>query len=286
LQAQPVLKKLLKKLIELGLIPEISSNMENSNWDRLREELDSLQAIYSDQDQINFQNGAPLRDETFRFSLQLKSCCGENFKLRYELPPAYPNQAKPAVCIEFRSAVITKYWQDQLQKQIFDFIAAQSLDEGLLFSVANFCESELAFDNESGQTTDNSEFQGRSVKAKQDLKMFVIDVHTFDGQFSSSRGLCTLTIVGASGAKSVALDLPSPLTRGKTVSIKVMLDAKLLPITHVELANPTSDCWRPQWVRVRACDEDIKIHSMQWVQKGRIHNAFVTAVYRSNCKDK
>jgi len=124
------------------------------------------------------------------------------------------------------------------------------------------------------------------VKDKQDLKMFAIDVHTFDGQFSASKATCTLTIVGAIGAKSVAVDLPSPLNRGKTVRIEVMLDAKLLPITHVELANPGSDCWRPQWIRVRTCDEDIKIHSMQWVQKGRTQNAFVTAVYASNCKDK
>merc|ERR1712060_144873 len=129
-------------------------------------------------------------------------------------------------------------------------------------------------------------FEERSVKAKQDLKMFAINVHTFNGRFSASKAKCTLTIVGANGAKSVALDLPSPLKSGKTVSIEVMLDAKLLPISHVELANPSTDCWRPQWIRVRACDEDIKIHSMQWVQKGRTQNAFVTAVYRVNCKDK
>eukprot|EP00495_Collosphaeridae_sp_1-RS-2012_P000595 TRINITY_DN10540_c0_g1_i1.p1 TRINITY_DN10540_c0_g1~~TRINITY_DN10540_c0_g1_i1.p1 ORF type:complete len:117 (+),score=2.18 TRINITY_DN10540_c0_g1_i1:300-650(+) len=116
--------------------------------------------------------------------------------------------------------------------------------------------------------------------------MFAIDVHTLDGHFSASNATCTLTIVGASDAKSAALDLPSPLNRGKTVSIEVLLDPKLLPISHVELPNPSSDCWRPQWVRVRACDEDIKIHSMQWVQKGRIQNAFVTSVYGSNRIDE
>jgi len=121
------------------------------------------------------------------------------------------------------------------------------------------------------------------VKAEHELKMFAIDVHTFDGHFSASKATCTLTIVGASGAKSVALDLPSPLNRGKTVSMEVMLDAKLIPIGHVVLANPSSDRWRPQWIRVRAFDEDIKIHSMQWVQTGRTQNAFVTAVYGFTC---
>jgi len=261
--------------------------MEDSNWARVQEELDSLRAIYSDQDQLNFPNGVPLRDETVRFSLQLKSSCGQKFKLKYVLPPAYSNHAKPVVHIKFKSQVlITKYWQAQLQKQLFNFIAAQPLDEELLVSVANFCETELVFDNKSSKATENSEFEGRSVKAKDDLKMFKIDVHTYNGYFSASKATCTLTIVGANGARSVALDLPSPLNRGKTVSIEVMLDAKLLPISHVELANPSSDCWRPQWIQVRACDEDIKIHSMQWVQKGRTQNAFVTAVYGFNCKDK
>merc|ERR1719233_2576972 len=217
-----------------------------------------------------------------RFSLQLKSSCGRKFKLRYELPPTYPNEAKPAVYIEFKSAVITTYCQAKLQKDLSNFIADQPLDEELLFPVADFCVSELAFDNTSSKATENSEPKGRSVKAKHDLKMFSIDVHTFDGHFSASKATCTLTIVGASGAKSVALDLPTPLNRGKTVSIEVMLDANLLPISHVVLANPTTDCWRPQWIRVRACDQDIKIHSMQWVQEGRTQNAFVTAVYGSN----
>jgi len=142
------------------------------------------------------------------------------------------------------------------------------------------------FDDKSSKATENSEFEGRSVKAKHDLKMFTIDVHTFNGHFSASKATCTITIVGANGAKSVALELPSPLNRGKTVSIEVMLYAKLVPISHVELANPSNDSWRPQWIRVRACDEDTKIHSMQWVQKGRTQNAFVTAVYGLNCKDK
>jgi len=254
--------------------------MEDSNWDRVQIELDSLRAIYSDQDQLSFQNGIPLRDKTVRFSLQLKSSGGRKFKLRYELPPAYPNHAKPAVIIEFKSALVTNNWQAQLQKELSNFIEAQSLHKELLFSVANFCESELTFESSKG--TEGPGYKGRSVKAKHDLKMFAIDVHTFDGHFSASKATCTLTIVGASGMKSVALVLPSPLIRGKTVRIKVMLDAKLLPISHVELANPSTDCWRPQWVRVRACDEDIKIHSMQWVQKGRTQNAFVTSVYLSN----
>jgi len=256
--------------------------MEDSNWDRVQIELNSLRAIYSDQDQLCFQNGIPLRDETVRFSLQLKSSGGRKFKLRYELPPAYPNQAKPAVIIEYKSALVTNHWQAHLQKELSNFIAAQSLQKELLFIVANFCESELMFENKSNEATDNPGYDEKSVKAKLDLKMFAIDVHTFDGHFSASKATCTLTIVGASGKRSVALVLPSPLNRGKTVRIKVMLDAKLLPISHVELANPSTDCWRPQWVRVRACDEDIKIHSMQWVQKGRIQNAFVTSVYLSN----
>jgi len=256
--------------------------MQDSNWDRVQRELDSLGAYYSDQDQLDFQYGIPVRNETVRFSLQLKSSCGQKFKLRYELPPTYPNEAKPAVYIEFKNAVITKFGQAKLQEELGNFIAAQSLDEELLFFVANFCESELIFDNKQSKATENSEFGERSAKAKQDLKMFAIDVHTFDEHLSASKATCTLTIVGASGAKSVALDLPSPLNRGKTVSIKVMLDANLLPISHIVLANPSNDRWRPQWVRVRACDEDIKIDSMQWVQKGRTQNAFVTAVYASN----
>jgi len=256
--------------------------MEDSNWDRVQDELDSLRAIYSDQDQLKFQSGTPLRDETVRFSLQLKSKGGRKFMLRYELLPGYPNLAKPVVYIEVQSAVVRNNCQAQLQKEISNFIEAQSLDEELLFTVSNFCESELAFDSTSSKATERSGFEGTSLKAKHDLKMFAIDVHTFDGHFSASKATCTLTIVGASGAKSAALDLPSPLNRGKTVSIQVMLDAKLLPISHVELANPSSDCWRPQWVRVRACDEDIKIHSMQWVQKGRTQNAFVTSVYCYN----
>jgi len=255
----------------------------NSNWDRVQDELDSLLAIYSDQDQLNFENGLPLRDETVRFSLKLKSGSGGKFKLRYELPPAYPNQAKPVVYIDFKSTIMTKYSQGQLQKKLSNFIAAQSLDEELLFSIATFCESRLASDNQSRKAIENSESERRSVKAKPDLKMFTIDVHTFDGHFSASKATCTLTIVGVSGAKSVALDLPSPLKRGKTERIEVMLDAKLIPMSHVELANPSSDCWRPQWVRVRACNEDIKIHSMQWVQKGRTQNAFVSSSYGSNC---
>jgi len=256
--------------------------MDVSNWDRVQHELESLRAIYSDHDQLYFQKGVPLGDETIRFCLRLKSIGGRKFELRYELSPAYPNQAKPAVYIECKSAVMTKCRQAKLQKDVSDFIAGQSLDEDLLFSVANFCENELAFDNIPSKASENSESEGRSVKAKDDLTMFAIDVHTFDGHFSGSKATCTLTIVGASDAKSVALDLPSPLNRGKTVSMEVMLDAKLLPISHVELANPSSDCWRPQWIRVRACDEDIKIHSMQWVQKGRTQNAFVTAVYGFN----
>jgi len=256
--------------------------MPVSNWDRVQGELDSLRAIYSDQNQLNFQHGKPVRDETVRFSLHLVSNTGRKFKLKYELSPAYPNQAKPAVVIEFKNTVITDFWQAQLQKELSNFIAAQSLNEELLFPVANFCENKLAFDNTACKATENSEFEGGSVEAKHDLKMFSIDVHTFDGHFSASKARCTLTIVGASGAKSVALDLPTPLDRGKTVGIEVMLDPKLLPISHVELANPTIDSWRPQWIRVRACDEDIKIHSMQWVQKGRIQNAFVTAVYSSH----
>jgi len=253
--------------------------MEDSNWDRVQVELDSLRAIYSDEDQLKFHNSIPLRDETVRFSLQLKSNGGQKFKLRYELPPAYPNQAKPAVHIEFKCTVSTKFWQAELQKELSNFIVTQPIDEGLLLSIANFCETKLAFDKKSNKATENSEFEGRLVKAKHDLKMFAIDVHTFDGHFSASKAKCTLTIVGASGAKSVALNQPSLLNRGNTVSIEAMLDAKLLPISHVELASPSSDCWRPQLVRVRACDEDIKIHSMQWVQKGRTQNAFVTAVY-------
>jgi len=253
--------------------------MEESNWDRVQIELDSLRAIYSAQDQLCFQNGIPLRDKTVRFSLQLKSSGGRKFKLRYELPPAYPNQAKPAVIIEYKSAIVTKNWQAQSQKELSNFIAAQSLHKELLFSVANFCERELTFENVSSKETEGPGFEGKPVKAKHDLKMFAIDVHTFDGHFSASKATCTLTIVGASGDKSVALVLPSPLNRGKTVRIKVMLDAKLLPISHVELANPSTDCWRPQWVRVRACNEVVKIHSMQWVQKGRTQNAFVTSVY-------
>jgi len=256
--------------------------MKYSNWNRVQDELESLRAIYSDQDQLNFQ-GIPMRDETVWFSLQLKSIGGRKFKLNYELPLTYPNQAKPTVCIEFKSAVITKYRQAQLQKELSNFIAKQLLDKELLFLVAKFCETELAFENKSSKATGNTEFEGKSVKAKDNLEIFVIDVHTFDGHFSASKAKCTLTIVGASGAKSAALDLPSPLNRGETVSIKVMLDAKLLPISHVELANPSSDCWRPQWVRIRACDEDIKIHSMQWVEKGRTQIAFVTAVYGSSC---
>merc|ERR1719447_486711 len=258
---------------------ENSSNMEDSNWARVQDELDSLRAIYSDQDQLDFPSGVPLRDETVRFSLQLKSRCGRKFKLRYSLPLAYPNQAKPGVYIEFTSQIITKYWQAQVQKQLSNFIAAQPLDEKLLVLVSNFCETELVFDNKSTKATENLESEGRSEKANHDLKMFMVDVHTFNGHFSASNATCTLTIVGANDSRSVALDLPSPLIRGKTVSIEVMLDAKLLPISHVELANPSSDCWRPQWIRVRACDQDIKIHSMQWVQKGFIANAFVTAVY-------
>jgi len=256
--------------------------MEDSNWDRVQDELDSLRAIYSDQDQLNFENGSPLRDETVRFSLKLKSGGGRKFKLRYELPPAYPNQAKPVVDIEFKCTIITKFSQGRLQKKLSNFIAAQSIDEELLLSIANFCESELASDNHSRKAIENSEFEGRSVKAKQDLKKFTIDVHTFDGHFSASKATCTLTFVGANGEKSVAIDLPSPMNRGKTVSIEAMLDAKVLPMSHVELANPSTDCWRPQWIRVRACDEDIMIHSMQRVQKGRTQNAFVTAVYVSN----
>jgi len=256
----------------------------NSNWDRVQDELDSLRAIYSDQDELNFESGLPLRDETVRFSLELKSGGGGKFKLRYELPPAYPNQAKPVAYIEFNSTIITKFSQGQLQKKLSNFIAAQSIDEELQLSMANFCESELASDNQSIKATDNAEFDERSVKAKQDLKTFAIDVHTFDGHFSASKATCTLTIVGAKGGKSVAIDLPSPLNRGKTVSIEVMLDANILPMSHVELANPTTDCWRPQWIRVRVCDEDIKIHSMQWVQKGCTQNAFVTAVYASKVK--
>jgi len=256
--------------------------MEDCNRDRVQDELDSLRAIYSHEDQLNFHNGIPLRDETVRFSLQLKSSGGQEFQLRYELPTAYPNEAKPTVHIEFKTTVIKKYGQAQLQKELSNFIATQSLKEELLLSIAKFCKTKLAFDNKSSKETENPEFEGRSVKAKHDLKMFVIDVHTFDGHFSASKATCTLTIVGASGAKSVALDLPSPLNRGKTVSIKVMLDANLLPISHIVLANPSNDRWRPQWVRVRACDEDIKIDSMQWVQKGRTQNAFVTAVYASN----
>jgi len=148
--------------------------------------------------------------------------------------------------------------------------------------VVNFCLSELAFDNVSSKVAESSELEGSSAKAKNNLMMFVVEAHTFDGHFSASNATCTITIVGANGAKSVALVLPSPLVRGKTVGIETMLDAKLLPISHVELANPTNDCWRPQWVRVRACNEDIKIHSMQWVQKGRTQNAFVTSVYGSS----
>jgi len=216
--------------------------MEDSNRDRVQDEMNSLRAVYSDQDQLNFENCIPLRDETVQFSLQLKSSGGRKFKLRYELPPAYPNQAKPVVYIEFKSTIITKNRQGQLQKELSNFIAAQSLDEELLFSVANFCESQLAFDIQSREATENPEFEEMSVKAKQDLKMFAIDVHTFDGHFSASKATCTLSIVGANGAKSAALDLPSPLNRGKTVSIEVMLDAKLLPISHVELANPSTDC--------------------------------------------
>jgi len=256
--------------------------MEDSNWDRVQIELDSLRVIYSDQDQLSFQNDKPLRGKTVRFSLQLKSIGGRKFKLRYELPPAYPNQAKPVVIIECKSALVTNNWQAQLQKELSNFIAVQSLDEELLCSVANFCESELRFENLSSKATESSEFEGGSVKAKPDLKMFAIDVHTFDGHFSASKAPCTLTIVGARGAKSVALLLPSPLNRGKTVRIEAMLDSKLIPISHVELANPSTDRWRPQWVRVRACDEDTKIHSMQWVQKGLIQSAFVTSVYGSN----
>jgi len=257
--------------------------MENSNWDRVKDELDSLRAIYSGHNQLKFQNGIiPLRGETVRFSLQLKSSGGREFKLRYELPPAYPNQAKPIVYIEFNTGVITNNLKAQLQKELSNFISAQSLNEELLFSVANFCESKLAFDIKSSKATESSELEERSVKAKHDIKLFAIDVHTFDGHFSASYAKCTLTIVGVSGAKSKALDLPSPLNRGETVSIEAMLDSKLLPISHVELANPSSDSWRPQWIRVRACDEDIKIHSMQWVQSGRTQNAFVTSVYRSN----
>jgi len=224
--------------------------MEDSNWDRVQDELDSLRAIYSDEDQLNFHNGIPLRDENVRFSLQLKSSGGRIFKLRYGLPPAYPNQAKPAVYIEFDSTVIAKYWQAQLQKELSNFIATRSLDEELLLSIANFCGTKLAFDNKSSKATENPEFEGRSAKVEHDLTMFTIDVHTFDGHFSASKATCTLTIVGASGAKSVALDLPSPLNRGKTVSIEVMLDPKLLPISNVVLANPSTDRWRPQWVRV------------------------------------
>jgi len=251
--------------------------MKDSNRDRVQIELDSLRAIYSDQDQLSFQNDTPLGDKTVWFSLQLKSSGGQKFKLRYELPPAYPNQAKPAVIIEFNSALVTNNSQAKLQEELSNFIAAQSLDEELLCAVANFCENELTFKNMSSKATEGSEFEGE--KAKHDLRMFAIDVHTFDGHFSASKATCTLTVVGASGARSVALVLPSPLNRGKTVSIETMLDAKLIPISHVELANPSTDCWRPQWVRVRACDEDIKIHSMQWVQKGRTQNAFVTSVY-------
>merc|ERR1719273_51839 len=140
------------------------------------------------------------------------------------------------------------------------------------------------FENMSSKATESSGCGERSVKGKNELSMFAIDVHTFDGHFSASNATCTLTVVGASGARSVALVLPSPLNRGKTVRIEAMLDPKLLPISHVELANPSTDCWRPQWVRVQACDEDTKIHSMQWVQKGRIQNAFVTAVYRTHCQ--
>jgi len=259
------------------------AGVEVSNWDRVQDELDSLRAIYSDQDQLT---DTPLRDKTILFSLQLKSSGGRKFKLRYELSPAYPNQAKPVVYIEIKNAGITEYRQAQLQEELSNFIADQSLDEELLFSVAKFCETELAFENKSSKATENSEFEGRSVKAKHDLKMFAIDVHTFDGHFSASKAICTITIVGVSGAKSVALDLPSPLNRGKTVGIEVMLDAKLLPISHVELANPSDDRWRPEWVRVRACGEDTQIHSMQWVQKGFIPNAFVTAVYGSSSNDK
>jgi len=257
--------------------------MQDPNWARVEYELESLRDIYSDQDQLNFPNGEPMRDETARFSLQLKSSGGQKFKLNYVLPPAYPNEAKPAVYIEFKSPVIGKDLQAQLQRELSDFIAAQPSDEELLFPVANFCETKLVFDKKSSKATENTEFGGRSVQAKHDLKMFTIDVHTFDGHFSASKAKCTLIIVGVSGAKSVALDLPSPLNRGKTVSIEVKLDAKLIPISHVVLANPSSDRWRPQWVRVRACDEDIKIHSMQWVQKGRTQNAFLTAVYAYSC---
>jgi len=106
-------------------------------------------AVYPDQDQLNFENGIPLRDETVRFSLQLKSSDGRKFKLRYELPPAYPKQLKPAVYIEFKSTIITNNRKGQLQKELSNFIVTQSLDEELLFSVANFCQSQLAFDNQS-----------------------------------------------------------------------------------------------------------------------------------------
>jgi len=214
--------------------------MEDNNWERVQDELDALRVKYSGKDQLEFQNGNPLRDEKFCLSLQLKSSSGLTFKLLYELPPAYP-EAKPDVYIEINSALVSNNKQAQLQQELSNFIGAQSLNEELLFSVANFCESELVFDNMSNKETESSGCEGSSGKAENNLKLFVIDVHTFDGHFSASNATCTITIVGASGAKSVALVLPSPLKRGKTVGIETMLDAKLLPISHVELANPTSD---------------------------------------------
>jgi len=85
--------------------------MEDCNRDRVQDELDSLRAIYSHEDQLNFHNGLSSRDETVRFSLQLKPSGGREFKLRYELPPAYPNKVKPTVCIDFENTVIKKCGQ-------------------------------------------------------------------------------------------------------------------------------------------------------------------------------
>jgi len=128
--------------------------MADCNRNRVQDELDSLRVIYSDEDQLNFHNSIPLRDETVRFSLQLKSSGGQDFKLRYELPVAYPNQAKPTDYIELKSTVIKKNCQAQLQKELSNFITTQSLDEELLISIVNFCETKLAFDNKSTKATE------------------------------------------------------------------------------------------------------------------------------------
>jgi len=256
--------------------------MEDSNWDRVQDELKSLRAIYSNEDQLNFHNGLPSRDTTVRFSLELKSSGGRNPSLNtgfHQLIQIKPNllSTQNLKAQWSRNPGKLKY------KKNFPISWRQSLDEELLLSIANFWETKLAFNNKSSKATENTEFEVRSVKAKYDLNMFGIEVHTFDGHFSASKATCTLSIIGASGAKSVALNLPSSLNRGKTVSIEVILDAKLLPISHVVLANPSRDRWRPQWIRVRACDENTKIDSMQWVQKGRTQTAFVTAIYGSTC---